>query len=610
MKKNQKQQPLSKKQRKKLEKSGVTIKTREPRTKMPREKKWLISLVAALCVMAIACASFGGILLARVITNALHDPYASAFEEIKLNKHINTSAIDEKFYTANIFDFSKIEENYVPMTLADMDDYIEGVRVNYRTLNKEMQKDRVIGLGDTVAAYVTDIFKGDSPLTTEDEKANRLTVPSKMEELFGSYTGYITFVVGAELFGKDFDDKVIEAGIKPIDTVREIRQNNKKLEDGSLVAMTEEDTVCITYYFQKSKGASATPYAEELKDRYNWSTTAEAESKFQSRVKLSELEATLRAALIDNCKAMGETFTFVMENYDLTGSGKESDRENDYLVTAQAHFALTEEVTKDITFTFPEGYFGENDGDFYALNGKTATLRMHILYSDDYEPATFDRQFITETLKMEISATDDAGAVAEYKQAELERLNRERAENKLLAQYDAAISHLVKKASGSKYFLETTANTDQMAAAVQAQITRNLLERYLAAKGQPPTTAELDAYAISLAKMQDISVSGAQEYIDTVFSSDAASMKQSELLVYAIFKAENMKITDEMLDEAYGEYMAKVTGSMWDAETHNEEYFVKLYGEETIKSWVRHDLVYKMVGEFLVSVNGYDTKAQ
>ena len=178
MKKNQKQQPLSKKQRKKLEKSGATIKTREPRAKMPREKKWLISLVAAVCVMAIACASFGGILLARVITDALHDPYASAFEEIKLNKHIDTSAIDEKFYTANIFDFSAIEKNYLPMTLADMDDYIEGVRVNYRTLNKEMQRDRVIGLGDTVAAYVTDIFKGGSPLTSEDEKANRLTVPS------------------------------------------------------------------------------------------------------------------------------------------------------------------------------------------------------------------------------------------------------------------------------------------------------------------------------------------------------------------------------------------------------------------------------------------------
>ena len=404
--------------------------------------------------------------------------------------------------------------------------------------------------------------------------------------------------------------EMMEAGIKPVDTVREIRENNKKLEGGSLVAITEEDTVCITYYFQKSKGASATPYAEELKDRYNWSTTAEAESKLQSRVKLSALDESFRTALIDNCKAMGETFTFVMENYDLTGGGKESDRESDYLVTAQVHFALTEEVTKDITFTFPEGYFGESDGDFYELNGKTATLRLHILYSDDYEPATFDRQFITEQLKMEISATDDAGAVAEYKQAELDRLNREIAENKLLAQYDAAIAHLVKKANGSKYFLETTANTDQIAAAVQAQITRNLLERYLAAKGHPPTTAELDEYAVSLAKMQDISVSGAQEYIETVFSSDATSMKQAELLVYTIFKAEDMKITDEMLEKAYDEYMEKVTGSMWDAETHNEEYFVKLYGEETIKSWVRHDLVYKMVGEYLVSVNSYNTKAQ
>ena len=615
MKNNQKtsgkrapQQPLSKKQRKKLEKSGVEMKIRAPREKMPREKKWLISLIAAVCVMAIACASFGGILLSRVISNALDDPYASVFDELKLKKHINVDAVNRKFYTQNPLDFSDINEAYAPLTLADMDEYIESVCVNYRTLNKEMQRDRVIGLGDTVSLYVVDAFKG-NPLTKAEEEESRLTIPSKMEELFGTYTSPITLTVGGELFGDDFDDKLIEAEVKPTDTVRETRENNKKLEDGSAVTFTKEDVVCITYYFQKSKGESATPLATDKAERYNWNSTCEADYvKFQARVDLKDLDETFVDALIEECDAIGETFTFVMENYNLTGGNKTSDAESDYKVTAQVLFVIEEEVTKDITFTVPEGYFGENDGDFYALNGKTATLRLHFRYADDYEPATFNRAFITETLKMEIAATDDDGAVAEYKAKQLEILNNERAANKILAQYDAAISYVASKAISGGYFLDTVSNEKEIASAVEAQITRNLLEQYLASQGHPPTSAELDEYAISIAKMQDLSVSGASEYISNKYSSDAEQMKKIEILVYTIFKAEKMKITDEQLDAAYAEYMAKVVGSMWNQETHNQEYFETLYGDEILKSWARRDLVYKMVGEYLLANNSYSTK--
>ena len=610
MKKNQKKntQPLSKKQRKKLEKSGVVIKTRAPREKMPREKKWLISLVAALCVMAIACASFGGVLLARVLEDAFHDPYATAFDEIKLQKHIDTSAINQKFYTGNIFDFATVEQNYVPMTIADMNAYVKSIMVNYRTLNKEMQRDRVIGLGDTVALYVTDVFKGESPTTREEAAANRLAVPSKMSELFGSYTSYISLVVGSELFGEDFDNKLIEAALKPTDTVREIRENNKKLEDGTSVVIDEDDTVCITYYFQKSKGASSTPYAKDPMNRYNWDTSYEADyAKVQERVKLSELDETFRNALIENCKAMYDTFTFVMEDYNLTGGSKQADKDADYKVTAQVLFAIEEEITKDITFTLPDGYFGENDGDFYALNGNKMTMRVHLLYADDYEPATVSRQFITETLGVEVAATDDEGALNEYKQKELERLNKERAENKLLAQYDTAISALVKKAGTNNYYLQSNANVDAIESSIEAQITRNLLEKFLVSRGHAPTAAEFDEYAVSLANMEEISVSSAQGYISALYTNQADQMKKTELLTYAIFKAEGMKITDEALDAAYDEYMEKLTSFMVDEE-HNEEYFEKLYGEDTLKSWVRHDLVYKMVGAYLVSANSYTTK--
>lgn len=597
-------QPLSKKQRKKLEKRGVSVKTRAEREKMPREKKWLISLVAAVCVMAIACASFGTVLLARVIGDALGDPTASVYESIKLNKHLDTNSVNEKFYKNNIFDFSKIEanESYKPLTLADMDSHIKSVLVSNRTLKKELQKQTVIGLGDTVYLYVTDLYKGE-PKTAADKEANRLTVPigSTLEELFGTYTSNVAFVVGSEYFGADFDDKLIAMGLKPTDTAREVRMNGD-------VALT--DTVCITYWFQKSKGASSTPYAEKVEDRYNWSSSAEtAYTKYQARVDLDkDLDERFAQALVDNCLAIGESFTFVLEDYNLTGGSKESDRKSDYKVTAQIMYVSTEEITKDITFRVDDSYFGEDDGDFYALNGGTVTMSVTVLYTDDYEVPTFDRKFITETLKMDVTATDDAGAIAEYKEKELVILNEARAKNKKNAQYSAALSHLVTKATSSSYFLDSTSNSQELYAAAVEQVSRNLLERFLAAYGYPPTTVELNEYAVMLAKLSGVTVSGADEYVSAVVSSEAANMKKTALMTYHIFREEGMKITDSALDAAYAEYMADLIDSMQDPETHNEAYFTELYGEDVIKSWVRRDLVYKMVGDYLLKVNSQSFK--
>ena len=148
---------------------------------------------------------------------------------------------------------------------------------------------------------------------------------------------------------------------------------------------------------------------------------------------------------------------------------------------------------------------------------------------------------------------------------------------------------------------------DAIESSIRAQITRNLLEKFLVSRGHAPNTAEFDEYAVTLANMEEISVSSAQGYISALYTNQADQMKKTELLTYAIFKAEGMKITDEALDAAYDEYMEKLTSFMVDEE-HNEEYFEKLYGEDTLKSWVRHDLVYKMVGAYLVSANSYTTK--
>ena len=79
-------------------------------------------------------------------------------------------------------------------------------------------------------------------------------------------------------------------------------------------------------------------------------------------------------------------------------------------------------------------------------------------------------------------------------------------------------------------------------------------------------------------------------------------------MTYALFDELGFKITSAELDAAYEEYVGNLVGSMRDPETHNKEYFENLYTEELLKSWVRRDLVYMRVGEYLVTNNSYNVK--
>ena len=150
-KKQNKNLPLSKKQRKKLEKQGITVaKGKTPRTKMEKVQKWTIALVSMICVFAMVCAVFGGILLSRVIKDAKKDPYASNYETLTMERFLQTDKMGKGFYTMNAFDFSGINSKYAPKDMAYMEEYIEELRFNHRKLTKAGQKQTVIGKGDEV----------------------------------------------------------------------------------------------------------------------------------------------------------------------------------------------------------------------------------------------------------------------------------------------------------------------------------------------------------------------------------------------------------------------------------------------------------------------------
>ncbi|MBQ2377161.1 MAG: hypothetical protein II297_02040, partial [Clostridia bacterium] len=196
---------LSKKQRKAQAKAQLAAPLR---AKMPRETKWMIALVAGICVLAIVCATFGGILLSRVLT----DPYTNAYDKLDINEYLATDRMGKLFYTSNAFDFTVDEvTKYAAKDETYMDEYIETVRLNHRKLIKEGQRLTPIGYADSVLVYVTGIYKGNTAT-----KENLLTPTAEMEALFGTYSSPVSFIVGNEYFGEEFDEKIL--GIVPADT--------------------------------------------------------------------------------------------------------------------------------------------------------------------------------------------------------------------------------------------------------------------------------------------------------------------------------------------------------------------------------------------------------
>ena len=588
--KTNKNAPLSKKQRKRLEKRGVVIKDkRAPKAdgvKMPKEQKFFIALVAVIALLAIVCATFGGILIASAVGNV---PYGSIYDTLKMSNYLDTRRMGKPFYTNNTFDFTEIEKYYAPKDAAYMDEYIEGIRLEHREEVALGQKLTPVGFADDVALYITDIFRGESPADEAAEKANR--IPTSTMPL-GTYIQSITFTVGTEYFGKDFDDKLIALNLKPADTGREVRYNG---------TIALDDTVCLSYVVYKSKSAKTEGVTEEtpLLDRYTWNTKAESAGKNQTRVDLSEdIDATLAAALVENCKAMGETYTFVLENYSLSGDGSNKAT---YKIEAQIHFAVETEVTRDVTFTFPEDYFTEGDGaTLKALNGKTVTFRVIVAASDDYELPVFDRKFITETLEVELTATDEAGALAEYKEKELARINESLAENKEMAKLRTAYLHLANKANTSSLFVNTEFPTS-LVNAVKSSLLSELRTNFISTYGFTPTTDQLNSYAAAqYAQM------GGQQQITTYseyLMYVADSQITQELLMYYVFRDAGLKITDEMLEAAYRAQIDEFIENAGDPETYDEEYFVNYYTKDVLYAQVRRDLVYHMVGDYLLAKN-------
>lgn len=556
------------------------------RPKMSGRTKWMIALVAGICVMAIVCATFGGILLSRVLTN----PYATAYDRLELSDYLATDRMGKLFYTGNSFDFSGDEvTKYAEKNMSYMDEYIKALRLENRTLVKEGQRLTPIGESDTVLMYVTDIFSGAST-----DEANRLKPTSEMSALFGTYSSPVSFVAGNAYFGEDFDKKLLSMNLIPAETGRRVRNNGT-------ISLT--DTVCISYQFYKSTGASQTPDAEKVEDRYTWSTSPEKTyGKAGERLTLNrDVEAVLANALVENCKSLGEQYIFVLENYNLTGNT--GDANAVYKVGVTVHYVIEEELTKQLTFTIPQDYFGQSDGDaFYALNGKEMTLRVIVVATDDYELPALDREFITETLKFEVEAKDDAGAVAEFKTKKLAEINESMKKQMYDAKVAVAFASLASKASKASLYLITEYGSslkDEVYYMAVEQLESSFIRTY----GYLPTSTALNAYATALAASEGQELEGYQQYASFVVQNASSNVISQELIMHFIFEKEGMKITSEELEKAVAERIDEIHELITDKEETTKEEIATYYGETALHKQVRRELMYRMVGDFLLANN-------
>ena len=212
--------------------------------------------------------------------------------------------------------------------------------------------------------------------------------------------------------------------------------------------------------------------------------------------------------------------------------------------------------------------------------------------------------FITETLKETVTATDDAGAVAEFKARRLAEINEEIAEKQHSDMVKQVYFYMMEKATSSNlyYSREQMATepeynviiNNEYAAALQ-QLQNNFIRAY----GYAPNANELNSYAKALGQQMGLQLENYQQYA----SQWATSNFSQNLMMYYIFRDADIELTEEELTEEYEAYLAELVEADEDEE-HDRAYYVDLRGgEEAIYKELRRDLIYEKVGEYLIKTN-------
>ncbi len=555
-----------------------------PKVKMDKAKKLFIALVALICVFSISFVTLGTVLLVDIFGGV---KYGSIYDEINLSEYI---VLTSDVYKGQNVDLSGIYQ--APYTLADMDDYIEGLRYDNRKLIAKTQKTTPLGYGDDFGHYIVSVFKDGKQILDKDWAG----------------TNYIqsgTMTLGSGTFGDDFDAKLAALNVRPIDTDLRVRYNG---------TVSTSDVVAISYEIY-----AVNPNKIDKDDIFQ-SVFASSASKTLSggRRDLAAMtekggkEAEIAAKIAENCKAIEQPFEFMVENYDIDGNGEITNKEKVVKFVATVNFAVIEEKTADVTFKLPGDYFTASDFDvnidqeeldlYLSLNGAEVTFRLIITGSDDYELPTVNAAFIKDTLKFETDKTADADVIAAYKEYSLEELNKTLEKNLFQSYVSAMLNQFGKAAMENSAYTPNIYPEGTYEDAFYEAYDRMIAAYYQTYGTEPTTMDAMNQFTASYVYQNfGTQVSGLEDYCQ----QQAQSQVYQELLMYYIFRTEKLKITDEMLDAAYREYVDNLIASYGDEEVYNEAYFIEKYGgkDALYQTARRKLLVYRVVGEYLLENN-------
>ena len=371
------------------------------------------------------------------------------------------------------------------------------------------------------------------------------------------YTNSVTATVGMGYFGADFDEKLI--GLMPKDTY--ISQNTEVKE------LTPTDVVCMTYSFNGGKDKGP-----------------------KTRVARSSLSKEVREALLENFTGCGRTISFKLNDKDYT---------------ATVHY-VAKEVTKKITFRFEDDYFTSSAGDtLLACNGKEATFEVVLLYFNDYELPEWNAAFVKDTLGYKTDKTADAEVVQDYRAYLLKTLNETEAENYRKNREYLVWQTVYGKAYDGLAYASGNLPQDAFAAEYQ-EVAQSIRNDYYA--NYKNYYSSIDAYCQAQ--------TGGQMTFNQFAQYKAQENVRVDLLMYWIFRAEGLTITEEEVEAAYNEYIQNAIESYQasakegDETVYDEAYVLSQWNEDSTKAkeqvnaYLRKEnLIYEKVTDFLFAHN-------
>lgn len=537
-------------------------KTEAVRTAPDPEKRLFIVMVAVLCLCAILCGAACGIFVWRKANFAR---YYSAYDKLNLKKYMDLS---QKDYTKQNITFEACE--YYDED--SIDEVLLSTRLSHRELAAEAVRDRVIGLGDDIYYFILGVFDGDTPILTDYFAGN-------------NYASYSSATVGTNrMVSDDFDDALIKAAVRPADTARETMMYG---------TLTGSETVALSY-----TATTGTIEDGEGDEKITWNDKAAKTLSF-ARVELPALDDNLRSAIVSGCEAIRDAFTVELRDYDVDGDGT---AEQIVKFDITVNFIVTEEQYVTIPFTFRTGYFtSADDATLKQYENKPLSARLLVLSMDDYTVPEWNAAFIKEELGFKTDLTDDDKIFAAYKADLIASTNEAIGTSYKQYQRKQAIGIVAEALYKAGAYSDPPLSLTNAAADDGLD---HLLNEYAAAYGTAaPSEEALNNYVTSVYYSQY----GFQTY-DQYCDWYAQSIVYQEMLLFYIFRDQGMKITKDDLDAAYREYVDGLIESAGDAEKFDEAYFVKTRGKTDLYVSARHDLIYKMVGDFLLENNTCKTE--